>query len=232
MEVAVVGEGSLAERVGHALESDGHALESDGHSITQRAALSVVTDPRAITTWEGRFLFVDEEPRPYTVRPAAVRDAVRAIDNGHCRDETHRSFELSIDDEPVATFVSDLTLVTAEPAHISEYSVRPDADATRDRSRFRADGVVVATPLGSGGYAGAVGTPVLHASAGLAVAPIAPFSTHTRSWVYDAPLWLGVERDDEITVVIDGGEQATTTTGETLSVSVGESYTLVVPTPS
>ncbi|WP_138007427.1 NAD(+)/NADH kinase [Halalkalirubrum salinum] len=222
MKIAVIGEGSLAERVGD-------ALGRDGHSITPKASLSVVTEPQAIATWDGRFLFIDQKRRPYTVRPAAVRDAVRAIENGHYREETHRSFELSIDDKPVATFVSDLTLVTAEPAHISEYSVRPDADATRDRSRFRADGVVVATPLGSGGYAGAVGTPVLHATAGLAVAPIAPFSTHTRSWVHDTPLWIGVERDDEITVVIDGVEQATTTTGELLRVSVKDSYTLVVP---
>lgn len=222
MEIAVVGEGPLAERVTT-------ALRDNGHSVTPQASLSIVTEPQALTTWEGQFLFVDEEPRPYTVRPPAVPEAVSAIDAGHCRDRTHQSFSLSIDDEFVATFVSDLTLVTTEPAHISEYSVRPSEEATRDRSRFRADGVVVATPLGSGGYAGAVGTPVLHATAGLAVTPIAPFSTRTRSWVHDVPLWIGVERDDEITVVVDGVERTTTTRGETLSVSAGEPYTLVVP---
>ncbi len=104
-----------------------------------------------------------------------------------------------------STAVFDVTLVTTEPARISEYTV---SVGERTHATFRADGVVVATPLGSGGYARAAGGPLLEPGTGLAVVPIAPFATHTDSWMLDSPLAVDVERDDSVTVFADTSQLA------------------------
>lgn len=93
-----------------------------------------------------------------------------------------------------ARALADLFLVTAEPARISEYAVYSDG---REVDTFRADGVVVATPLGSHGYARSVGAPVLARSTGVvAVTPVAPFATDPDHWVLPADaVSLTVERD-------------------------------------
>lgn len=91
--------------------------------------------------------------------------------------------------------VFDCMLVTAEPARISEYTVHSGGDRV---ARFRADGVVVATPAGSCGYARRAGGPVVAPGTGVvAIVPVAPFSTDADNWVV-APdaLQLTVERDD------------------------------------
>nr|WP_303645239.1 ATP-NAD kinase [Salinirubrum litoreum] len=100
-----------------------------------------------------------------------------------------------------ARAVLDVTLVTDEPARISEYAVRA---GDREIDRFRADGVVVATPLGSGGYASAVGGPRLGPGTGLAVVPVSPFETQRDYWVVADPVALSVERDDSaVSLVAD-----------------------------
>ncbi|WP_136716073.1 NAD(+)/NADH kinase [Halorientalis salina] len=89
----------------------------------------------------------------------------------------------------------DLMLVTADPARISEYSVRTDGDLV---AQFRADGVVVATPLGSHGYARSNGAPIVARDTGVvSVVPIAPFAIDADHWILPADgLTLTVERDD------------------------------------
>jgi len=99
----------------------------------------------------------------------------------------------------------DVALVTAEPARISEFAI--DFVGGADRV-IRADGVVVATPFGSDGYANAVGGPVVEPGGGLSVAPIAPFSTRTDAWVAADRLSVSVERETEsVALVVDGRER-------------------------
>ena len=89
----------------------------------------------------------------------------------------------------------DCMLVTAEPARISEFTVHSGDDHV---ATFRADGVVVATPAGSHGYARRADGPVVAPGTGvIAVVPVAPFSTDADSWVVEpARLRLTVERDE------------------------------------
>ena len=98
------------------------------------------------------------------------------------------------------TAVFDTALVTSEPARISEYTV---SVGDRPHATFREDGVVVATPLGSSGYGRAAGGPQLEPATGVAVVPIAPFATHTDTWVLKPPLSVRVEREDSVTVFAD-----------------------------
>lgn len=89
----------------------------------------------------------------------------------------------------------DCMLVTAEPARISEYTVH---SGDHHVATFRADGVVVATPAGSHGYARRADGPVVAPGTGVvAVVPVAPFSTDADNWVVTPDrLRLTVERDE------------------------------------
>lgn len=103
----------------------------------------------------------------------------------------------------------DVALSTAEPATISEFAVDTAAADSVDEpvARFRADGVVVATPAGSRGYARAAGGPVVVPGSGVAaVVPISPFATDPDHWILPlSALSLTVERDEtDVTVVVDG----------------------------
>ena len=140
----------------------------------------------------------------HAVAPENARDAVERLLDGDTNRAFHPMLSVEVDGEREGTAVFDATLVTAEPARISEYAVAlPD----ERRESFRADAVVVATPLGSDGYAAAAGGPVLGPDTGLAVVPVAPFSTATETWVASAPLELSVERDEElVSLVLDGEE--------------------------
>jgi NAD+ kinase len=125
----------------------------------------------------------------------------------------------------------DVTLVTEEPARISEYGVR-----SRDASvaSFRADGVTVATPAGTHGYAGAVDAPVLSAAVdAVAIAPIAPFATRTRQWVVpEDGIELTVERDEgAVCLVVDGRSVATVPVGPPVRLGVEGTLRVLVPPP-
>jgi NAD+ kinase len=119
----------------------------------------------------------------------------------------------------------DAALVTAEPARISEFAIE-FADGTP--ASFRADGVVVATPLGSDGYANAVGGPVVEPGGGLSVAPIAPFRTRANTWIAATRLSLSVERETEsVALVVDGRERGAVTPHRSIAIEAVDSVALV-----
>lgn len=154
---------------------------------------------------EPALLSLADQPPAAPVLPVTPGGSVHAVARdelgsvldsvfeGEYQTASHPILTLSIDGDDVARAVDDAMLITSEPARISEYGVEIDAGHAE---RFRADGVVVATPLGSDGYAGAAGGPTIEAEAGLSVVPISPFSTHARTWVVNPPVKLTVERDD------------------------------------
>ena len=120
--------------------------------------------------------------------------------------------------------VRDCAIVTTDPARISEYrAVTEETTLTT----FRADGVVVATPLGTATYSRAAGGPRLAPDTGLAVVPIAPFAMTADQWVVSPPLTLRVERDDAVSVLADGRAVASGGADLTVSVSVAGSITIV-----
>ncbi|PHQ39368.1 ATP-NAD kinase [Halorubrum persicum] len=139
-------------------------------------------------------------------RDGAVAALRQLLDGSETDDVVNRVTHpvLAVDDgagTPVRT-AFDVTVVTDEPARISEFAV----EFARGREEsIRADGVVVATPLGSDGYANAAGGPLVEPGGGLAVAPIAPFSTRTDAWITAERVRLTVEREGEpIALVVDG----------------------------
>ena len=90
---------------------------------------------------------------------------------------------------------------------------------------YRADGIIVATPLGSTAYSLSVGGPVLDPElAALVVSPVAPHSLLSRSLVLapDTTMRFTVDGDRPIRVNLDGREACVIEEGETLIVGRGD----------
>lgn len=163
--------------------------------------------------------------RVETVDP--VVDSNSNFDSGSSSDSSSDSDSPS-EPRPRQAFF-DVALVTEEPARISEYSVTSRGERL---AQFRADGVIVATPQGSHGYASAAGGPLL--SNGLdavAVVPVAPFVTQTRQWIvpHDG-LGLTVERDEgPVTLQVDDRSVGTVTAGSPISITTADPLSILVP---
>ncbi|MEM4780933.1 MAG: ATP-NAD kinase [Halalkalicoccus sp.] len=205
MTVAVVG---AAESVLETLEAAGYAAQAASPETAGRA------EPEAIVTVGERALLAVVRERPDAailalntdIGPAADDHAaiVDALAGG--AEHERPLLSVAVGGEPVGRAFMDVALVTSEPARISEYAVDHDDERV---AAFRADGVVVATPAGSRGYAGAAGGPTLAASAdALSVVPIAPFHTQSARWILDtSPLTLSVLRDEgAVSLLIDDTE--------------------------
>ena len=103
--------------------------------------------------------------------------------------------------------VFDVALMAAEPARISEFSVRGPPGRTAE---FRADGVVVSTPAGSHGYGRRAGGPVVAAETGVvSIVPIAPFATSAGQWIVPTDsAELAVVRDETpVELLVDGARK-------------------------
>lgn len=104
-----------------------------------------------------------------------------------------------------AAALYEFSLMTAEPARISEYAATAGEDA-EEVTHVRADGMVVATPLGSDGYAHRVGGPRIRGGVdGVVVVPVSPFSVGRDAHVVSEPVRLSVERDEGLVELFADG---------------------------
>lgn len=197
--VGVVGDESGT--VATALDSAGLAVRADSStSVLDRDVDAVVAvgEQSLMTLARERptrpVLPVDAGTGVRSVRPEQVGDTAARLLAGNWTTESHPVVSVDHGDGEYAAFM-DAMLATAEPAHISEFTVRAGDDRV---ARFRADGIVAATPAGTGGYAQNAGAPVVPPGPSvLALVPIAPFATTLDHWVVPAEsVTITVERDD------------------------------------
>jgi NAD+ kinase len=123
----------------------------------------------------------------------------------------------SMDDGESVYALMDVTLVTSEPARISEYTV---ASGNEHVTSVRSDGIVVATPAGSHGYAHDTGGPRIAPETDVgAVVPIAPFAISGDYWVLSlSDIRLTVERDNTpVDLFVDGCRVGTVSPEHTLT---------------
>ena len=169
---------------------------------------------------------VDAGAGTRSVPAEAVTAAVEGALVGDCRTEPVSLVRAG--GEGVALF--DVALLAAEPARISEFSIRYRGDRL---TRFRADGVVASTPSGSVGYNRAADGPLVAPGTGVvAVVPIAPFRTDDARWVLPPEeVTLAVERDETpIEVLLDGRLERTASTADPISLEPAEGIeVLLVP---
>lgn len=216
--VAVVGDG---ETLRTAVRASGATLtDRDGAdaivAVGERAVDETATAAApALPVGTGR----------YAVAPPSVPAAIDQLVRGVARRVEHPRMAISVAGDHAGHALFDVTLVTSEPARISEYRV--SFPGGRETS-FRADGVVVATPLGSDGYAGAAGGPVLAPGTGFSVVPVSPFTTRTDRWVTPEAVELGVERDGEsVSLVLDDDVRCEIEPHEPITVEVADRVELL-----
>ncbi|WP_049980925.1 NAD(+)/NADH kinase [Halolamina rubra] len=164
-------------------------------------------------------------------RQGTTRDnldaAAAALAEGQYRRVTHPVLGVDADGEQVGRAVLDVTLMTSEPARISEYALVADGERLFD---VRADGVVASTPLGSGGYGRAAGGPVVAPGGGLSVVPVSPFSTRASPWVVPGPFELRVERDEgAVSLFLDGEERGQVHPDDPVEIGVVDEFTCLRP---
>lgn len=165
-------------------------------------------------------LFPVDVGAPLDRAGSTVADAVETLQTASWTTTTHRILEVQTSDSTVSSLL-DVTVMTTEPGHISEYEISPGAN--NDGRRVRADGVVVTTPLGSSGYAAAAGGPTLSpATDAVGVVPVSPFAVARRSWVEAPPVSVTVRRDESaVALFSDGATVAGLSAGESVDVSWG-----------
>lgn len=205
--VGVVGDDDRVDRVSAAVSDAGAVpLRADSTGVSD-ASFVVAIGERALTDLAGAaverpILPVDAGDGVRSVRSADAPAAVEDVLVGTVDRTTRRSFTVTVGSNRYDA-VFDVTLVTTEPARISEYRVATYDDEV---SQFRADGVVVATPAGSHGYSAAAGGPVVDSTAPVAtVVPIAPFAIDIDHWVLpDDEVVVSVERDEgSVSLLVD-----------------------------
>lgn len=208
--LGVVGEGDVARAVLGAAERAGlDTVEGGARAMAEDGSADVVVavGERALVTLARHgidvpVLSVGPVEGAGAIPSSAVERGIGSLVAGEFERVRHPVLEATSPVESRALF--DLTFVTEESARISEYTVR---SGTTTVSRFRADGVVVATPAGSPDYARAAGGPVVAPETGVVcVVPIAPFATDTDHWVVgDDTVTVRVERDQApVELLADG----------------------------
>lgn len=157
----------------------------------------------------------------------AVADVASALRTGEYRAVSHPVLDVTVRGERVGRAVFDVTLMTSEPARISEYGVTSDGERLWTG---RADGVVVASPFGSPGYCRAAGGSIVVGGESLSVVPVAPFATRADSWVVEGPIELSVERDEgDVSLFADDDELRRVDREHPIRVSTTGGFTAIRP---
>jgi len=229
--VAVVGDdGSVAAAVEAA----------DGDPRSGPATEVVPGSDYVVAVGEGALLAVARAAPSVPVLPVAAGRGVRSVPHGEVEAgiaafldgeydrDSHPVYDATVGERTGVRLLLDCLLVTAEPAQISEFAVRAGGEPV---AQFRADGVVVATPAGSSGYARRAGGPVLPPETDVAVVvPVAPFATDTDHWVVPAAdLRVSVERDvAAVDLVADDRVVGTVSPADTVRLTPAETVDIAV----
>ena len=232
--VGVVGAGADAPVVAAVSAGGGDPLVGDAGTVVGAAPAAVVAvGERALVDLvvagvEAPVLPVSAGASVRSIPATSVESAVASVLAGDRSTTSHPLLGVEWATGECVRALFDLALVTAEPARISEYTV---SNGDERVATFRADGVVVATPAGSTGYARAADGPVLAPGTGVvAVVPVSPFATDADHWVLPADgVGLRVERDETpVDLVVDGRAVGTVEPGRRLEVSTRGAVTVAV----
>ncbi|GMQ84629.1 MAG: hypothetical protein BMS9Abin07_0193 [Acidimicrobiia bacterium] len=121
-----------------------------------------------------------------------------------------------------ATGLNDVVVEKVSSERIIEIGVIINGERF---ARYRTDGIIVATPVGSTAYSLSAGGPVVDPALDvLIMTPVAPHSLLSRSLVVsaDAVIEVSVELDRPASVNVDGQKVATVDPGQSVSISRGD----------
>lgn len=199
--VGVLGGQSLQTAVDEAATPYGRATITGSVStvLDHEVALVILSDLTALSallnTEPDIPILPVGVPETAGVTPAEIDTAVQQVLEGGGVLRNQPILRAETAQREVAALY-EFSLMTGEPARISEYAVTAGEEA-HEVTHVRADGMVVATPLGSDGYARRVGGPtVRNGVEGVVVVPVSPFSVGRDAHLVSLPVRLSVERDE------------------------------------
>jgi NAD+ kinase len=155
------------------------------------------------------------------VEPEQVEEMVDAIAAGRVQEYHRMTVTARLEDGREFDGINDVVLEKVVSQRVVHISVEINE---RHFTTYRADGLIVATPLGSTAYSLSAGGPVLDpALEALILTPVAPHSLLSRSVVLapDAVLRFVVSLDRPVRVNLDGREAAVVEAGDVVTVFRG-----------
>ena len=240
--VAKTGQGSLADEIRHltgwlerrgvevVLDSTAGASASEGARISERVDLPAQVDLVIALGGDGTLLSVArsaaEASTPVlginygnlgflTLTPREeIYEVLEQVFAGLYTSSSRMMLRASIEraDRSVVTWdvLNDAVVNKTSLARIIEYEVAVNDEFV---SRYRADGLIVATPTGSTAYSLSAGGPLIMPEMdAVVVCPISPHSLANRPLVLPADAQIAVKlitSDQDIVLTLDGQEGAT-----------------------
>lgn len=232
--LAVLGDGDPAAAIRSAVDGAGARLvdRAEAETVVAVGNAALREAMRAAATEDGRSVpILPVGDGRHAVDPDLAADRITDVADGLDGFSRVAHPVLAVDgagDGPPRFAAADVAFVTAEPARISEYGI---AFSDGESVSVRADGAVVATPLGSDGYAAAAGGAVVSPGGGLSVVPVAPFTTRPDTWVANGGVRVTVEREEEpVALVVDGDRRGTVEPHRAVSVEIATTVDLLSAT--
>lgn len=155
------------------------------------------------------------------VQPEAIDKMVAALAGGDYL-ESHRMTVAATTRDGTWHGLNDVVLDKVITQRVVELTVEIDG---QHFTKYRADGVIVATPLGSTAYSLSAGGPVVDPKLdALILTPVAPHSLLSRSLVLsdEATIEITVSGERPASIHLDGREAAILESGESVTVTRGE----------
>lgn len=118
--------------------------------------------------------------------------------------------------------VNDVVILHNDYFGISDFVLE---NSRGDRVKYRADGIIVSTPVGSTAYSLSAGGPVIsHSVDSIAVTPICPHSFFNRTIIYspDEEIVVMNSGDNSLNISVDGRYFSTLESGESCAVYVSK----------
>lgn len=140
------------------------------------------------------------------------------------------TLSVSVRGEAPQVAMNDVTVSQGVMTRLVRFHLKVDGVKAAD---YRADGVVVSTPVGSTAYSLSLGGPILMPDLrAIVVTPVAPQALANRPIVLggQARLSLVAEgRVDELALVLDGQERVDLASGDLVEIALGAGVTRLVP---
>lgn len=154
--------------------------------------------------------------------PAELRDCFPGVARGDYRVTRHIMFECIVDGMGTRqTFLglNEIAVQTAPPFHMIDLDLVVDGEPA---SRYRGDGLIVSTPIGSTAHSLSAGGPILGQDLNaFVITPICPHTLTNRPVVDSADKVYTItvrQAEDAALLVIDGQEHVPVAVGHTITI--------------
>ncbi len=156
------------------------------------------------------------------VQPEGIKEAVRRLLKGDYQIARRVKLKIVLDGRRLKDATNEAVIHTAHISKMRYFEVSVDGARATD---MRADGIIVATPVGSTCYAMSVGSAIIDPRVdALVIAPIAPFRLAARPLVVPAKskITVTITEPKECVMVIDGQEEVQMTGREKVLFTASE----------